>query len=179
MALQLRLQELQEKEGSHCQAAWGEEVAGRESQSGRAYERGGECSLCMLPTGPFCRYCVFVSWLQRPCACRMYVNVCVAYFRLWVCVNCWLWEMGLYCWKDFAVRVFVCGCVVCVTDFLPNALFRFQLWKFSGSLAEWVKTQQSQKEIRGQHQMEIKREGVARREKKKEIWRKGKRENRR
>jgi hypothetical protein len=29
--------------------------------------------------------------------------------------------------KAFAVRVLVCGCVACVIDFLPNAMFWFQL----------------------------------------------------
>lgn len=87
MALQ-SLQELQEKEGSHCQAARGEEAAGRKSQSGRVHKRGGECSLCVLAARSFCRYCVFVSCLQRPCACGMYARERVADFRSWVCVNC-------------------------------------------------------------------------------------------
>lgn len=38
---------LPEKEGSHCQAAGGAEVAGRKSQSGRAMKGGGECAPCV------------------------------------------------------------------------------------------------------------------------------------
>lgn len=135
----------------------------------KSHERGrGMRCLCMLPARPFCGYCVFVSWLRRPCACRMHVNVCVAYFRSRVYVNCWLQETGMYRWKDFAVRVLVCGCVVCVTDFLPNALFQIPALR-----VEWKSGWLSQDATKSEGNMGAtwggNREAVATRERKKKL----------
>lgn len=72
---------------SRCQAARGEEVSGRKSQSGWLKE-GVEKPVFAAGKDPSADIVPFVSRLQRPCVGNVYSNVCVVSFRSWLCVNC-------------------------------------------------------------------------------------------